>query len=566
MKTPIFYRSLLVLVILCAHRSVAATSPLAGNPGSESIARIHWLGQKKIATHTNAAAFNRIWNEPASTTLKTQTLDRLAAAAWRFFPGLTATNPIAANLLRPLLDDLISEETRCEIRPAPGQSAQLLLAIRLGSDRSRLWESNLAGALKALTGHAPAQAAGRAGWTFQYPAAPRVIDLTRVGDWTFLGVSSAPNRLFLDEAARLELLRSPRLAQGTSAGAAADLWVSAQLDLPRISSALGLGWELPEGFPKIDFSMTGDVQGVRSQAVLDFARPLQMRLDPWQLPSRLLHPPLGGFSAIRGMSSWLGALKTWQNLQIGPPPDQFFTWSQEGIPMLTFFASPLTAASNRVDQFSNRVLELGASWFATNGYTRYTRSQTYNGLEWHGLPQMAPYLQSISTPDGEFAAGGFMPIGMVARTPAVLPFQQALNRTNLIAYDWELTGPRADAWVMIGQFARISLSKVQMPPAAALNWILAAKNWLGPCVTEVTRTGPAQISIARKSSVGFSSVELHLLADWMESPQFPAGFHTVLAVPERMRRRLPRRPGAAVGTSAPPAAVAAPLAFPLPGK
>src|SRR5688572_33427987 len=49
----------------------------------ESLARIHWLGKKRLAAETNAAHFMSIWDLPESARLEAQTLDKLALAPWR---------------------------------------------------------------------------------------------------------------------------------------------------------------------------------------------------------------------------------------------------------------------------------------------------------------------------------------------------------------------------------------------------------------------------------------------------------------------------------------------------
>jgi hypothetical protein len=63
-------------------------------------------------------------------------------------------------------------------------------------------------------------------------------------------------------------------------------------------------------------------------------------------------------------------------------------------------------------------------------------------------------------------------------------------------------------------------------------WLTAAAPKLGNCVTAVTKTGPGQLSFLRQSGAGLTALELHLLADWLESPQFPCGLHTFLAPPD----------------------------------
>jgi hypothetical protein len=48
----------------------------------------------------------------------------------------------------------------------------------------------------------------------------------------------------------------------------------------------------------------------------------------------------------------------------------------------------------------------------------------------------------------------------------------------------------------------------------------------------VVQADSGRLVFTRTSTVGFTALELHLLADWMESPQFPRGLHTLLAPPE----------------------------------
>ena len=134
----------------------------------ETVARIHWLGIKRLASETNAANFMAIWNLAESKKLETQTLDRLAM-------GLVASNQVAATgkqssvisdqssvtsnqlsvisnhcqctpftpspitsqpnqapipahrraaLLRPLLDDLLQQESFVEVRQATNQPGE----------------------------------------------------------------------------------------------------------------------------------------------------------------------------------------------------------------------------------------------------------------------------------------------------------------------------------------------------------------------------------------------------------------------------------------------------------
>ena len=69
--------------------------------------------------------------------------------------------------------------------------------------------------------------------------------------------------------------------------------------------------------------------------------------------------------------------------------------------------------------------------------------------------------------------------------------------------------------------------------AASTAWLKAAEQLLGETTTFVTRENPQRLVLERHSTLGFTALELHLLADWLESPQFPHGLHTLLAPPDK---------------------------------
>jgi len=64
---------------------------------------------------------------------------------------------------------------------------------------------------------------------------------------------------------------------------------------------------------------------------------------------------------------------------------------------------------------------------------------------------------------------------------------------------------------------------------------------LGNTATTVTRTGPAELTCERISTLGLNATELHVLGDWLESPKFPQGFYSLLL---KMPPLPPRHPGA----------------------
>jgi len=535
------------------------TPPTASMP---IVARVHWSGMKQLSGGTNAASLLTIWNLPESRRLEQQTLDKLSLAPWPLLHRNLDTN--AAALLRPLLDDLVAGESYLEIRQVANQPAELALAIRLDDQRAALWQTNLAAVLESLTSLQPVPAPqGSYGWSLKKHHSPNVIELTRIGAWTIVGAAEDFNGLIAELRLRTHRALPPWNVRNPGD------WLEADLDPARLAAVFSLSartaGEVPslagagegahravEGggdenkssgrgevgskdiftLNRLHLSATGDVTNVLLNGTVDFPEPLALELKPWNIPTNLIDEHLSGFTAIRGFQPWLASSPFWTNLQIGPPPDQICFWAMPGLNMLSYFATPLPEASNTVSRLTDLVLRKQYRWFPTNGLSKFEKSAAFNGLEWKGVPYMYPFVLYTNINRQSFIFGGaFQPI------PPALPLslqslQAVLNRTNAVYYDWEITGPRTEQWLYMGQFARLVCNKDQLPfSAPATLWLKDIAPRLGASLTVITQTGPNQLSFTRKSTIGFTGIELNLLADWLESPQFPIGLHTFLAPP-----------------------------------
>jgi hypothetical protein len=458
-----------------------------------------------------------------------------------------------AALLRPLLEDLLQQESFLNVRQATNLPGALAFAIKLNEERARLWQTNLAALLESLTGSRTVVVPGQSnGWQLQYshprPAITRTFDLARAGEWTVVGLAPGRNELF-DEV--LTLLREDPTGV---AQAPKDVWLFADVDLRRVASALSLDWDLPADLPRMTLGITGDGQTVRTRGKLNFAKPLPIALEPWNIPTNLIHEPLVSFTALRGLQPWLSSSKLWQGLELGAPPNQLYLWAQRGPEFLSYLAAPMANASNWVGQATDRLLQKPNVYLATNGMGRLERSTNGPGAVWADVLLMAPFLQPVALSQGDFVFGGLVPSPFTNRPPAAELLNTVLGDTNLVAYDWELTGPRIDQWLHFGQLVRFALHLAQVPPkSASFAWLTALEPKLGGCVTVVSRTGPAQLTLVRRSGLGFTAAELDWLADWLESPRFPRGLNTFLGEPDPLPRPKPSRVGVGSRTNSPPA-------------
>ena len=111
------------------------------------------MGKRQLTSETNAAGFLKIWAQLESVRLEAEALDKLALAPWRIWLGntnATLTNS-PASLLRPLLDDVIQQESYFEVRrEATNLPAEFAFAVHLDPQRAALWRSNLTTVLESV--------------------------------------------------------------------------------------------------------------------------------------------------------------------------------------------------------------------------------------------------------------------------------------------------------------------------------------------------------------------------------------------------------------------------------
>jgi hypothetical protein len=503
-----------------------------------TVVQVHWLGGKQLAVGTNATNLISLWNLPESAKLKAQTLETLSLAPWRLLRGDAATNGAPTELLRALFDDLVREEFCLEGREVSNQQHEFALAIRLGNERGSLWVTNLATVLESLTGM-PATRTEGGGWLLKKHEAPNLIELTRAGEWTVVGWAQDTNILAADMLARIDRGLAPSVTSGSN------YWLEAEFDVPRIARLLSLNWRLQEELHRISVAISGNGGGVRMQGEAQLAKPLATELPPWNIPTNLIHDPLTSFAAARGLKPWFTSLARWDYSKFGDPPDQLFFWGQQGVPLQTFFCAPLADASNRVQKAAQTFLGTGNAWLETNGMGQVELLAQGNGVGWTGVPFISLQLRPVTTPGGGFVMCGLAPnVGSNLPPPAEL-VQTILGWTNLVLYEWEITEPRVEAWIYLSQVMRLAFQKAQLPRGSSgLEWLKAVAPKLGNSVAVATLNGPDRISFVRQSTIGLSSVELALLADWLESPRFPVGLHTFLS-PGSLPPRTKKSPATA---------------------
>lgn len=500
---------------------------------SRPLLKFHWLGKQRLAAEANATNFMAIWSLPESAKLEAQTLDKLATAPWRLWQTNVAVSNAPTALLRPLLDDLVQHEVYVEASGATNHPAELVLAIRLPADRTALWETNLPQILTSLfaTNLTPAGPSS----IFHLPSAD--LTMSRSNDWTLLSFTrSGPppsnlrpqiSSLLAAFHACLATTPNPYPARATN------YWLECNVAAGNLAASFDLGCRLPVGFPQANLTLVGDGESVRTRGELIFDHALLTNLPPWQLPLQLTLEPLIGLTATRSFKPILLELGIFSPAQAEKFPDQLLAWMRSGPPLQMYFAYPFAGNSNAFVSFAQPVME----WINGHADARRFGAVAFDStnliFRWDGLQLGAPFLRLVANPTNSYVFGGF---GITSMYKPKLPdalHQHVLSATNLIYFDWEHTHDTLPQWRYLDDGSRLIFDTAHVSRlrgnSAIIGWIKANlyQTNLSHCLTEIRLVAPDRLALTRKSTLGLSALELDILANWVELPDFPAGMSSL---------------------------------------
>jgi len=513
--------ALLFLVLMGCEKAAADSSTPAPGSLQETITKVHWQGKRRLGVEASAYYLMRIWDLPDSKRLEAQTLNKLSAAPASIPPAVAQSFSM---VLRPLLSDALQEECYLALRHPADRPTEIAFAIRLSSYQDGFWETNLAVLAESITGTPAVPISGsRRGWVIKRGNPPNLIEMFRDGDWTFIGVAQDQNSLLQETVAEARRSKNPFCLEP-----GADNWLEAQGNLQPIANALNLGSISPTNSPRYSVAVNGDGGNVLVHGDLVFPHAFQAANAPWDVPTNLIRGRLTSFTAARGIQPLIASSKSWTDLSaflgnLAPPPDQLYFWSQARGQFQTFFAVPAADASQRVNDLTEKLMNKANPWLNSRGYVGFERRPGSNGFTWGNLAMGKPFLMADKV-DG-FVLGGLSEGSLEtnsAMDPA--PLQHLSGQTNLVLYDWEMTGTRVEPWLYLSQVTRNILHRPSLSmESAGLVWLGTIKLRLGETDTQIAQTGTNRLSFTRKSTLGLTAPELHLFVDWLESPQFPTG-------------------------------------------
>ena len=499
MKKALLFLVLLLIavaIVLLLKRPGAATGQL------DSLVRIHFAGADAISSDTNSTAFTNEFCSAEARVLESQTLDKLSRAPGAWFDNqLSASTNEGSALLRPLLDDFLKSEWFFQMSGSPA-APEYAVAIHLDASRAQLWQTNLRSALESWTGVKARDISN--GWEVKRDSSPSLFRFICTGDWVVIGCGD--NELPLSE-------------QWSEAGKISENdgnWLSVDLDWPRLAQKFSAFAKFD--FPAIKMQFVGMNGNFQVNGKFELSQPLPS-LEEWQTPTNIIHRPLSSFTAVRGFAPWLEE-QTWAKwLVLSPEPDQAFIWSLRDPGQETFLAVPVANATNALAQLGHNLVA-DTNW-ENHLFMSFTTDVASNRISWENVPFITPEVLALNEPSGDCLltdVSPFIPRGKGPQQQLLL----ALDRDNLVFYHWEITADRLEELPQLTQLALFFANRRQLElDSAAGKWLKLIGPTLGNCVTEVTQTGPTELTLSRTAPAGLTAIELIALANWLEAPNFP---------------------------------------------
>jgi hypothetical protein len=219
-----------------------------------------------------------------------------------------------------------------------------------------------------------------------------------------------------------------------------------------------------------------------------------------------------------------------------PLAGQFYVWALGEMGLQSYGAWPVANATNSIQRVAAEGTNIFNPAFKRNVWGELRWQPEHQSVVWANLcPILLPTLQIAPETNGQYLIADFFPLNPRGKPAPDELLQQVRGRTNLVYYDWEGTGQRLSSWRFLSAtlpvLPRTPLTSLQAPstnssPAGprALQPELVEENWLAgvtpmltdhETITDITRTGPAELTIIRKSPFAFSSLELVLLSHWL---------------------------------------------------
>jgi len=495
-----------------------AASTEAPEPPDETLARIHFIGTRQLLARTNAVTLNKIAALKETAAFKALVLNKLASAPARAAGQAAEAAADSAGVVRPLIEDILEEESFLEARIVEGSQPEWALATRLTPERATQWGANLKAFISKIGAGAPEpfKAGEATGWQAATSSTSRFFRFLANDSWAILGIGGETATLPAEMSAKIDAGDNP-------APADEDGHLDITADFPRLVETFG--WTRWSGLPHVDLQTRIEGDGVKTTGTIVLAKPLESELTEWRIPTNTVHDPLISFTAVNGTASWLDKLTLIQKLELNETPNQLFSWAMSGPFYLSYIALPAPGATNQIKALAAKFDALSRDELTKRGMGAITNIAGAASAHWiNAFPIVRPFIGTSEEPDDSFLQLGLLPVkqGSFTNPPPAGLLELVQSRKNLIYYDWEITQARLGQLPTIFQLSTLlSKSPKLYGQTTTDRWVAAVGKLLGNTATEIIKKTPRELEVVRKSHLGLSAFEILMFAYWAQGDEFP---------------------------------------------
>jgi hypothetical protein len=315
------------------------------------------------------------------------------------------------------------------------------------------------------------------------------------------------------------------------------MWAEAYVDSSKISvaqlpilsavlSAVGLS---QQGLPEISLQLDAKGQNLQIKGDAVFRDTLSPKLENWNIPTNLIHQPIVGFTAARGIAPLWKAMEQSLGLPPATTPNQVIAWNGGLYPVQLMVTVPMpqgedfirASAAPLCNRFNQSLQDAEAGYVALA-----TNLAGGVAIRWMGIPPWVTPMVTVATnfpsANADFLLAGIYP-NWFGDPPAPVLYDYLYSKTNLIYYDWEITSERFQAWRATINIFNHFFDKTRLPAESpSIVWMNSISNQVARnTVTEISRTSPNRLSLIRQGPIALSGIEMFALSHWLESPDFP---------------------------------------------
>ena len=280
------------------------------------------------------------------------------------------------------------------------------------------------------------------------------------------------------------------------------------------------------GFERLKLSVTPANQSLKIRGSATYSYDLPKLGTPPVVPVDLVTETAVSFTLVREPGAWLEPNSVLRSFLPNPIPNATFFWGGQSSPYQFFMALPFTGRDEFNTHFGPVLQAQLLPISKAIDFSSIVLDTNRAAIQMKTVPFVLPQVQVRQCGTNDYLVAEVFPStdSQPGLTPALI--ERVSGRTNLVLYDWEYTQLRFDTWFRIGQLALLCSGHQQhINGTPSLRWIQKVQLNTPSAIntsTEITQTGPRELTLKRSAPLAFTSTELYWLANWLESANFPA--------------------------------------------